>query len=148
MMDLSVFGERLGDLIFESEEKFADAKSFANAIGVEGSTITRFLRGERAPSVAMLIKIADYFHCSTDFLLGREEENSTLSFKSCPPFSERLEELLHSRDYSCYRFSEEAKIHQSLVYAWKIGKRIPTIDNVIKIAEFFDCRIDFVLGRE
>lgn len=37
------------------------------------NTISRYERGERQPSADELIKIADYFGVSVDFLLGRTD---------------------------------------------------------------------------
>lgn len=33
------------------------------------------------------------------------------------------------------------------MYYWQIGKSIPTMDSIIKLAKFFNCSIDFVIGR-
>jgi hypothetical protein len=145
MVILSKFAETLGDLLFEQK---TDAKTLSARIGVEGSTVTRYLRTDRAPSIQNLILLADYFQCSTDFLLGLENENHTHTFTVCPPFSVQIGKVLQHFGCSFYRLSVEANIHQSTVYDWKSGKRVPTLDNVVKIAEFFDCTVDFVLGRE
>jgi hypothetical protein len=145
MVILSKFAETLGDLMFEQK---IDGKTLAARIGVEGSTVTRYLRTDRAPTVENLLLLADYFQCSTDFLLGREAENHTHTFPACPPFSVQIGRVLQHFGCSFYRLSVEAKIHQSSVYDWKSGKREPTLDNIVKIAEFFDCTVDFVLGRE
>ncbi|MDD6095200.1 MAG: helix-turn-helix transcriptional regulator [Clostridia bacterium] len=37
------------------------------------NTISRYETGEREPSLSELIKIADYFDVSADYLLGRTE---------------------------------------------------------------------------
>ncbi len=149
MINLSNFSGRLDELIFErSIERKLDAKTLAKQLGVEGSTITRYLRAERAPTVENLVMLANYFQCTTDFLLGRENCNRLQTFNSCPPFNEQIIKVLEYYGYSCYRFSIEANIHQSRVYAWKSGKRLPTLDSVLKIADFFECSVDFVLGRE
>ena len=38
------------------------------------NTISRYETGEREPGIAELIKIADYFNVSLDYLLGRSEK--------------------------------------------------------------------------
>lgn len=43
------------------------------AIGVERSTVCQYEKGSRMPDNNTLIKIADYFGVSTDYLLGRTE---------------------------------------------------------------------------
>ena len=37
------------------------------------NTISRYETGEREPGIDELIKIADYFHVSVDYLIGRTE---------------------------------------------------------------------------
>lgn len=39
------------------------------------NTISRYETGEREPGIAELIKLADYFHVSVDYLIGRTNEN-------------------------------------------------------------------------
>ena len=138
------FGERLAELICEQN---IDKKTFAKNVGINATCISHFILGKHTPTVKSLIKIADYFNCSTDFLLGREEENRNLSFKKCPPFSEQLiflKEKFNFRPDDIYNGTEIAK---SSYYHWLEGKQ-PTLDNIIRLANLFDCRVDFILGRE
>ncbi len=44
----------------------------AELLGVTRSTISQYELGERSPSYEVLIRIAQYFHISTDYLLGVE----------------------------------------------------------------------------
>ena len=41
------------------------------------NTISRYETGEREPGINELIKIADYFNVSIDFLLGRTDNPNT-----------------------------------------------------------------------
>ena len=145
MINLSKFSEVLGELIFDGG---LTAKSLAAALGAEPSTITRYLKGERVPSVENLVAIANYFNCSTDFLLGKTDENSVHAFKICPPFGEQIEYLKNYFKCSSYKIYHDTGISKSRYYDWKNGKRTPSVDNIIKLAELFDCSTDFILGRE
>ena len=141
---MSKFSERLEELIIEQN---IDKKTFAKNVGINATCISHFILEKHTPTVKSLIKIADYFNCSTDFLLGREEENRNLTFKKCPPFSEQLlvlKEKLNFRPNDIYDGTEIAK---SSYYHWLDGKQ-PTLDNIIHLADLLDCRVDFILGRE
>lgn len=46
-------------------------EDLAKAIGVSSVAIGQYYNGETLPSIEKLIKIADYFHVSTDYLLGK-----------------------------------------------------------------------------
>ncbi len=139
------FAGILEELIFESGK---DHKTVAAELGISASCLTDYLKHDVLPSVPNLIKIADYFNRSTDFLLGREEDDKALTFKICPPFSERLEYLKKQYNCTSYKIYTQTEITKSRFYDWKNGKRVPTVENIIKLAEFFDCRVDFILGRE
>lgn len=139
------FGETVKELI---DERKITVKQFAAEIGVAAPTISRYIRGKRMPDINNLVLIADYFNCSTDFLLSREPYVPNLKYKKCPPFCEQIKFLAR---YNCKTYDEfytKAEIHESTFYEWKCGSSIPTLESIIRIANKFDYRIDFVLGRE
>lgn len=142
---MSDFVERLSELMFE---RGLNKKTLAQEIGISATSITHYLQDRHVPSVENLVKIADYFQRSTDFLIGREEENLTLTFKPCPPFSKQLDVLKKHFKCSAYQIYNSTNISKSGYYDWKSGRVQPSIENVIRLAEHFDCRVDFILGRE
>lgn len=46
-------------------------------LNLPSSAITEWKKGKAKPSVDALMKIADYFDCSVDYLLGREKHTDT-----------------------------------------------------------------------
>ena len=46
----------------------------AERLGVKKQSISNWENDNIMPSIEMLIRIADFFHVSTDYLLGRSEE--------------------------------------------------------------------------
>ncbi len=68
---MSKFPSRLKEL---REEKGLLGKDFAKIMSVEPATVTNWEKGNRFPKDDVLIKIADYFDCSTDYLLGRTDD--------------------------------------------------------------------------
>lgn len=51
---------------------YTSAKDFCKAIGISFNTYQNYESGSRVPTVEMLVKIADFYGVTTDFLLGRE----------------------------------------------------------------------------
>ena len=49
----------------------------AKAIGVGRSTVSHYIAERTEPDIATLIKIADYFHVSVDYLVGRDVKPET-----------------------------------------------------------------------
>lgn len=55
-------------------------RAVADYIGCSSVVYSRYERGTRQPSIEMLLKLADLFGVTVDFLLGRQAlEDSTLS---------------------------------------------------------------------
>lgn len=144
MLNLSVFAERLDDLLFDAN---ISSLALAKELHCGRATIYRYLQGNRIPTVDMVIRLADYFNCTTDFLLGLEEENYPQKFLQCPPFKERLAFLLEYFSITKYKLQKLSNVPESAIYNWQNGVFEPKIDNVIRIAKALDCSVDFVLGR-
>jgi transcriptional regulator with XRE-family HTH domain len=49
-------------------------EDLAERIGTGRSNLGHIERGRNAPSVELLVKLADFFQVSTDYLLGRTDE--------------------------------------------------------------------------
>ncbi len=143
MLDLSKFAERLQEMLNVAE---MNAFTLSKNIGCAHSSISRYLNGEN-PSLEILVKIADYFQCSTDFLLGFTEDTGTPPFLPMPPFKDRLPYLLKLNGMSRYRFQKKTEIAPSLLYYYSKGQKSPTLDIIVRIAKKLDCSVDFVLGR-
>ncbi|MDE5654839.1 MAG: transcriptional regulator [Clostridia bacterium] len=141
---LSNFAGTLNDLIVEHN---LNARTLALALGIDNSTVTRYLNGKRLPSLENLVKIANYFNISSDYLLGLEDEISNTNFLPCPPFAERLAFLLNHYKCSSYSIYNKTDISQVRYYDWKNGVSVPNVDNVVRLAKLLDCSVDFVIGR-
>lgn len=49
---------------------------FANQMGVTKQCVSNWENDNVLPSIEMLVRIADFFHVSTDYLLGREDAST------------------------------------------------------------------------
>lgn len=66
---MKTFGNIIRDL---RKQKGITQKELAQSLKLSESTIGMYERNERQPDYNTLIRIADYFKVSTDFLLGRD----------------------------------------------------------------------------
>lgn len=144
MLNLKNFAERLQDLIIENE---INPPILADAIGVASTTITRYLTAKKCPSVEVVVKIADYFNCSTDYILALNDDSTAYKFRKCPPFGQQLKYLFEKQQKTQYSFKKQKRISQSVLYYWLHDVYMPSIYNIIKLSEFFECTVDYVLGR-
>lgn len=44
-------------------------------------------------------------------------------------------------------FSEKVNISQSILSEWKNGNRKPSLSTIIKVADVFNCSVDYLIGR-
>lgn len=142
---LSNFSESLSAFI--SDYHFTP-ESFSKAIGIDCSVIYKYQRKVILPTLPNLIKIADYFQCSVDFLLGLSPVNPNTKYKSAPPFNICFQKILEEHKLNRYRFLKQIHFAKQSVDDWYNGKRFPTVENAIKIAKHFDCSLDYLLCRE
>lgn len=142
---LEQLSERLKDLMTEADVK---TPALAERTKIDQSVISKFLRAERLPSAKTLVSLADFFHCSTDYLLGLTDSLKETSFKQRPPFSKQLSFLLSYFHVTKYRLEKETKLTEETVNRWHKGRYEPTVESLIRLANYFDCSVDFILGRE
>ena len=140
------FAERL-------QEQLADRRispeQLGRATGFSNSNIYKWLRNESFPTMICLIKLSDYFKCTADFLSGRSTENHY--FATIEPradFTERLRGAIKAKHSSSYKFAKAAKISRATLHHWSSGYREPLLDNLVKLADYVDCTLDYLIGRE
>lgn len=62
-------------------------------------------------------------------------------------FAEIFVNILSKRNISAYRLSQDTGITQGMISYWKSGERMPSAENLITLADYFDCSVDYLLGR-
>ncbi|NLB05156.1 MAG: helix-turn-helix transcriptional regulator [Fastidiosipila sp.] len=72
---LQIFAKRLRELRKEMSLRQED---IAKDLNVSRQTISKYERGVREPDFCMLIKLADYYKVSIDFLFGRVQGKKLL----------------------------------------------------------------------
>lgn len=141
---LSKFAENLTNLMFEHDMNMTE---LGEKLNLSQTSISNYVRGKFLPDLNNLIALADLFNCTTDFLLGLEEENASRVFYLCPPFAEQIEKLKNHFGCKDGYIIKEAELSEARYYDWKSGKFNPSVESLIKIANLFGCSVDFVLGR-
>lgn len=74
-------------------KKRKSPNAVARELGISSGSITKWKDEKIIPNGKTLIKIADYFNCSTDYLLGRNEKNKDKTI-------EALEDMLNGATYT------------------------------------------------
>lgn len=71
-------------------------KDLSRLLGIGQSTIVGYERGEREATAKILALYADFFNCSVDYLLGREDDfgNIVINSPAAPVLTEEEKRLL------------------------------------------------------
>lgn len=63
-------------------------------------------------------------------------------------FVEQFEHLVQERGLSINKVFSQLKIGKNSYSYWKEKGNLPSGETLLKLAEFFDCSVDYLLGRE
>ena len=63
-------------------------------------------------------------------------------------FAERLKELRESKNLSQNELSKQIKISVACINRWENNLRVPNIDSIITLCNYFDCSADYIIGLE
>lgn len=145
------------------EQKLKDnninRKSFALESGIPYSTITHLIKGfNNNPSIMTITKIANFFNCSIDEVLGREsiyyevhnyndivnQEIVNLNIKNF------LLVRLQKQNINIHKLSIELGFSYNSLYNFvhrKISRKAMNSDMILKISNYFNISIDKMVGR-
>ncbi len=141
---LSNFAENLAELM---TERNLNAPALAKILKMDRSNVTRYLRGLRLPVFHGFVAIAEYFNVSADVLLGRTDYASETEFFPVLPFGERLRQVMNETNTTQYRIERNLNISGSSMYNWLFNKTVPTVESLVKLADYMDVSVDYLLGR-
>ncbi|MBE7079509.1 MAG: helix-turn-helix transcriptional regulator [Clostridiales bacterium] len=144
MVIMSKFAETLSALM---EEHTLNAPALAKLLKTDRTNITRYLRAERLPNYQDFVKLIEFFNVSADVLLGRMDYCNYQKFRPVQPFGTTLYHILNETKTTQYRVIKDLKISQATMYFWLRNNRLPTVENLDKLADYLDVTVDYLLGR-
>jgi len=140
----SNFGETLSELMIERN---ISSKKLATAIGVSVSTINDWKRGKFKLYLSNLKKVADFFNCSLEFLMGRSDNLLDYIPKPYPPFYPHFRKVIEQCGTTRSRMSKESRIKDSYFTEWSKGSD-PHVVSLIEAADYLNVTIDYLIGRD
>ena len=66
-MDYKIFREHMRQLCDSTGKPL---REIAEGLKISAATLSRYLTGDRLPEITYLVKVADHFHVSLDWLVG------------------------------------------------------------------------------
>ncbi len=99
------------------------------------------------PKPVVLMRIADYFNVSIEYLLGRTDHEYFYKTETPASFWERYSALKEEHNLTDYAIAQKLHISTSYTTNWKNKKYLPSIINLIELSETFNVSLDYLLGR-
>ncbi len=99
------------------------------------------------PRTAILVRIADYFDISVEYLLGRTNNSYFLRAETEENFLTRYQKLKEEKNLTDYAIAQKLHITTSYTTNWKNKNYTPSLVNLVVLSETFKVSIDYLLGR-
>lgn len=140
---MNEFQERLQDLLVENG---LSKLQLAKRIGISFETLNGYFNKDFYPELSVAIKIANYFDCSIQYLMGptddyKSKETNELSFVAT------LKKLMKENNLSIEKFMKALNMSEANFYRWQTGKTKPAMTSLIAIANLFNVTIDYLIGN-
>ena len=97
-------------------------ETLATEMGVTVGAVSKWENSATMPDILMLCSLADYFHVTTDELLGRSHKRSFVVCDDAAFIRNTLKKLLEKEGYSCAGLAEDGTQLRSI-----LDKNIPDI---------------------
>lgn len=124
-----------------------NAPSFGRDIGVNMFVVRKWLNEVKDVKLKSLIKIAEFFDCSLEYLCGKSDVLLTYKPQPLPPFCERIKTVLHNCGKSSYRLLKDTRIAPSQYHCWLHGT-IPMLTTLETISDYLNITLDYLVGRQ
>jgi hypothetical protein len=116
-------------------------------IGVSGSIVRYWQRETKQVSLPNLLKLADCFGCTMDFLAGRSGNEMAFVPQTPPPFPQAFRRALAARGITRYKLTWNTKFSDNCIYSWDRGSQ-PDLSAFVELADLLKGAIDYLVGRE
>ena len=148
--------KKMGDIIVKFSDNFKDLmqergvniRSLSQELEIDDSSLYDYLYGA-LPSIEYAVRLANYFDCSLNFLMGVDDEPKLFAFNNSYDigvFINRYNALLETNNTTHFKVSKICGVNYSSHYAWVRGS-IPAMSSLIIISRYFDVSIDYLVGR-
>ncbi len=129
------------------EQKGIGIGELAKELHTSRFVIHKWLTVAKDMRINSLLKIADYFKCSIEYLCGRTDVYLGFKPREIPKFSDRLKEVLAESGKSAYRLFRDTKLMPTQLHQWKYHTQ-PMLNNLVVMADYLDVSLDYLIGRE
>lgn len=142
---------KFGDLLRSFRQtKGMTQKELADKLSISPSTVGMYEQNRRVPDIDTISQIAQIFSVSVDYLIGIEKSGGNnysdfQLFDESFDFRERVRSLMREQKMSEEIFMAKTGFSKELKDAYLYANRIPSIEDLIKIAGVLKVSTDYLL---
>lgn len=120
----------------------------ANKVDVSQKSISKYEHGERRPTYETLMKMADLFGVSVDYILSNSNEKNTIAKSNSANISsaEALKKCVQRTGLSYPEISKRLGITQNLLEDYMSGAIAPPYNILISLSDICEVSTDCLLG--
>ncbi len=139
----TTFIESINEILQENK---LNVKNFADKIDCDQAAVRRWLYKTYLPDPETVIKIAEVFNVSPNYLFGFSDKKELNKSRQSNTFYERYESLKTINGLTDYRVSKSCEIQDSAISKWKSVRKFPAIESMLKLCKTYDFSLDYLLG--
>lgn len=141
---ISGFKDTFNELLKESDKTI---KQVSIELNTSPFVVLKWKHKLTDVKLKSLIKLADYFDCSVEFLCGKTKRQKDFEPRRCPPFGERMVKVLKEKGCSTYRLFKDTAIKPAQYHHWRKGTE-PLLSSLETVAEYLGVTLDYLIGRD
>ncbi len=136
---------RLNELMQENDVSVDEVFKYLNY--KNKSNFYRWKNNKTLPKMDTVFKLSNYFKCNIEYLIGRTENFEALAEIPMPKFSAQIEKIIKEKKVTHYRLIKDKIITSGNEYSLFYLNCTPTIETIIKIADYLGVSVDYLVGR-
>lgn len=144
MSNLNKFQNRIIDLANDVSYKKSELPKI---MGVDYRSLSNAINYGIIPTPKILIRIADFFNISINYLLARTDIDDFDKSKVPSNFHTRLKELIDEKNVTYYKVSSDCHFNKSYISRWFNKNYMPSLELLDLLADYFKVNLDYLLGR-
>ncbi len=109
--------------------------------------VRKWTHGIALPSTPLFYQLLETFNCSGDYILGLTDVQTQQNFLPIPPFPEQFPKFVERMGSTFEQLETDISLSHSTVQAWLNKKSLPTLENLVRMAAYFHCSVDYFIGH-
>lgn len=138
------FQKRFNSILQDSDYTRSE---IVKLIPLSQSTLSNALTYGIIPSTKTLVKIADFFDISINYLLSKTDNVEFYKSSNAVSFQTRFENLCSEKGVTHYKVATDCLFDKSNISRWLSKGFLPELEIIELLCDYFKVSPDYLLGR-